>query len=191
MRSILLGAALSAAVSGAAIAQTAEAPAVDVAPAAPAIGTATVYVMRPSAFAWFHRPAQVAVDDMVAGNVGNGGCVVLTLAPGAHKISVGWPFMLLTLDDAQPPVEVMADLQPGETQFYDFDTDVSFCQGGYNQVCHDYRWRLSRMGNAPDPAKCKPLAVTATPSRLADLRNGRRMPFSRDKGNKGGAATPK
>lgn len=191
MRSVLLGAGLSATLAGAAIAQPVDVPVIEVPPADPAIATTTVYVMRPSAFAWFHRPSQVAVDDMVAGNIGNGGCAVLTLSPGPHKLSVGWPFMLLTLDDAQPPAEVMADLQPGEPQFYNFDTDVSFCQGGFNQVCHDYRWRLTRMMSVPNPAKCKPLTVTTTPSRLADLRNGRRMPFSRDKGEKGGNATPK
>jgi len=137
-------------------------------PASATAGTARIYVIRPSSFAWFHRYAEIAIDEMVAGGIGNGGCAYVDVPAGEHKVGVGWPLLVLTLDFPEPAVEVAQIFEAGRTYHFRFDVDVEGCYAGYGQVCHQYSWVLNALGtDYPANPRCKPLTVSNKRSKLA------------------------
>lgn len=125
---------------------------------------ATIYIFRHNRFVWLHRTADITIDGWRAGSLITGGCAKISVAPGRHNVAIGWPFNLLTLDQSQPPAIAPVDLEPGKTYVFRFDVRITgACQAGYNQVCYNYAWGITRdtaMDQAAlDRARCKPMTL--------------------------------
>jgi hypothetical protein len=89
------------------------------------LGGAVVYVFRVPEFTVGVKTSVFFIDGTKVATMGYQGCVSLVVPPGRHEISQKWITGGMLGGNFGHALAVDADLAPGGTYYFRFDTDVS------------------------------------------------------------------
>jgi len=106
---------------------------------------AVVYVFRRQvAPQWTFRDVAVEIDRRRVVKFPYNGCTAVRVPAGRHVVGVSWPPSLMELDiEGKPPVEMVADLEPGGRYYFSFDVEL-FSTG--SQLYDELRWSIAEVG---------------------------------------------